>query len=68
MIVAGISPLLSGMADYVGNKKTYLKSFCYLGGISVMFLSLFEGLRHLMDRNIVLYARKHWLLGEFGFL
>lgn len=44
LIVAFISPLLSGMADYVGNKKSYLKGFCYLGSFSVMMLFFFRGL------------------------
>ncbi|MFD1315770.1 MFS transporter [Namhaeicola litoreus] len=44
LIVALISPLLSGIADYVGNKKSYLKGFCYLGSISVMMLYFFNSL------------------------
>ncbi len=43
LIVAFISPILSGIADYVGNKKSYMQFFCYLGGISVMSLFFFEG-------------------------
>ena len=41
-LVAFISPLLSGIADYVGNKKFFLKFFCYLGGISSMALYYFS--------------------------
>jgi UMF1 family MFS transporter len=44
LIVALISPLLSGIADYVGNKKSYLKGFCYLGSISVMMLYFFNSI------------------------
>lgn len=44
LVVALISPLLSGIADYVGNKKTYMKFFCYFGGLSVMTLYFFEGI------------------------
>ena len=29
VVVAVISPLLSGIADYVGNKKVFMKFFCY---------------------------------------
>jgi UMF1 family MFS transporter len=47
LIVAFISPLLSGIADYVGNKKTYLKFFCYFGSVSVMSLFFFEGVETL---------------------
>ncbi len=43
LIVAFISPLLSGIADYVGNKRTYMKFFCYFGSLSVMSLFFFEG-------------------------
>ena len=44
LVVALISPLLSGIADYVGNKKSYLKGFCYLGSISVMMLYFFNSI------------------------
>ncbi len=44
LIVAFISPILSGMADYVGNKKSYMQFFCYLGSISVITLFFFEGI------------------------
>ena len=44
LIVAFISPVLSGIADYVGNKKSYMKFFCYLGSLSVMTLFFFEGI------------------------
>jgi UMF1 family MFS transporter len=44
LIVAFISPLLSGIADYVGNKKSYMKFFCYFGSLSVMSLYFFEGI------------------------
>ncbi|KGL63725.1 MFS transporter [Polaribacter sp. Hel1_85] len=43
LIVAFISPMLSGIADYAGNKKKFLKGFCLLGSISVMCLFFFTG-------------------------
>jgi UMF1 family MFS transporter len=43
LIVAFMSPLLSGIADYTGNKKRFMKFFCYLGSLSVMSLFLFKG-------------------------
>lgn len=46
-IVAFMSPFLSGIADYVGNKKSYLKFFCYFGSVSVMSLYFFEGVETL---------------------
>src|SRR5690554_4684891 len=42
LLVALISPLLSGIADYVGNKKNFMKFFCYLGAISCMCLYFFS--------------------------
>ncbi|MBE16572.1 MAG: MFS transporter [Cytophagaceae bacterium] len=41
-IVAVISPILSGIADYLGNKKFFLKLFCYLGALSTIGLFWFE--------------------------
>lgn len=42
LIIAFISPLLSGIADYMGNKKFFLKLFCYIGSISCMSLYFFS--------------------------
>lgn len=42
LIVAILSPLLSGIADYMGNKKTFLKFFCYMGALSCMGLYFFS--------------------------
>tara|TARA_R110001632_G_scaffold23425_2_gene66297 strand:- start:2416 stop:3723 length:1308 start_codon:yes stop_codon:yes gene_type:complete len=43
LIVACLSPILSGIADYKGNKLGFLKGFCLLGSLSVMSLFFFEG-------------------------
>ena len=43
LIVAILSPILSGIADYTGNKKRFMQFFCYLGSLSVMSLFFFEG-------------------------
>ena len=42
LIVAIISPLLSGIADYIGNKKRFMKIFVYIGSTSCIGLYLFE--------------------------
>lgn len=42
LLVAFLSPLLSGIADYVGNKKAFMKFFCYLGALSCMGLYWFD--------------------------
>ena len=45
-IVAIISPILSGIADYIGNKKFFLKLFCYIGALSTIGLYWFN-LEHI---------------------
>ncbi|GAB4201615.1 MAG: MFS transporter [Bacteroidia bacterium] len=42
LIVVLIVPLLSGIADYLGNKKKFLQFFCYLGAVSSMLLYFFN--------------------------
>lgn len=42
LVVSVLSPLLSGIADYVGNKKRFMKFFCYLGALSCMGLFWFS--------------------------
>src|SRR5690606_18325935 len=46
LVVAFSSPLLSGIADYVGNKKTFMKFFCYVGGAGCIGLYWFS-LEHI---------------------
>ncbi|WP_163514895.1 MFS transporter [Gelidibacter japonicus] len=42
LVVAVISPILSGIADYVGNKKSFMKFFCYIGGLGCIGLYWFS--------------------------
>lgn len=42
LVVSIISPFLSGIADYVGNKKIFLKFFCYLGALACIGLFWFD--------------------------
>ena len=44
LIVAFISPILSGIADYTGSKKKFMKFFCWMGALSVGSLYFFDGL------------------------
>lgn len=46
LVVALTSPLLSGIADYIGNKKNFMKFFCYLGGFGCIGLYWFS-LEHI---------------------
>lgn len=43
LVVAAILPLLSGMADYSGNKKAFMKFFVWMGALSCMGLFFFTG-------------------------
>ncbi len=42
VVIALITPLLSGIADYLGNKRFFLKFFCYLGAVSCIGLYWFS--------------------------
>ncbi len=42
LVVSFLSPLLSGVADFIGNKKRFMQFFCYLGAFSCMALSMFK--------------------------
>ncbi len=43
--VAILSPILSGIADYLGNKKRFMQFFCYFGALSCMSLYFFDPIR-----------------------
>ena len=42
VILSLITPILSGIADYIGNKKTFLKFFSYVGSFSCIGLYWFD--------------------------
>ena len=42
LVVAFMSPILSGIEDYTGSKKKFMKFFCALGSVSVMSLYFFD--------------------------
>jgi UMF1 family MFS transporter len=46
LIVSISAPVLSGIADYSGNKKKFMQFFCYLGSISCASLYFFN-IEHL---------------------
>ena len=43
LLLTIIQPILSGIADYSGNKKLFLRLFMYLGSFSCMSLYFFDG-------------------------
>jgi UMF1 family MFS transporter len=64
LVVAFISPLLSGIADYVGNKKSFMKFFCYVGALSCMGLYWFS----LENIYVGLFFYFFGLIGFWGSL
>ncbi|RYZ55773.1 MAG: MFS transporter [Sphingobacteriales bacterium] len=42
LVIACISPVLSSIADYKGNKKLFMRMFCYLGSVSCAGLYFFS--------------------------
>lgn len=60
LVVSVMSPLLSGIADYVGNKKSFMKFFCYLGATSCIGLYWF-------DLDNIYIGLAFYFLGLIGF-
>ncbi len=60
LCVAIFSPILSGVADYIGNKKNFLRFFCYLGAISCICLYWF-------DLNQLFLSYTFYFFGLIGF-
>ncbi|KJS06890.1 MAG: hypothetical protein VR77_03340 [Flavobacteriales bacterium BRH_c54] len=52
MLLVVLSPILSGMADYSGNKKKYLQFFCYLGAFSCISLYFFDA-EHALELSML---------------
>ena len=42
LVVAIISPILSSIADYKGNKKSFMQFFCYMGAASCSLMFYFD--------------------------
>lgn len=42
LLIAFLSPILSGIADYRGNKKSFMKFFCYTGAAACSAISFFN--------------------------
>ena len=64
MIVAFLSPFLSGIADYLGNKKAFMKFFVFLGSFSCIGLYWFE--LETIQYGLILYILA--LIGLWGSL
>ncbi|MEO5681999.1 MAG: MFS transporter [Chitinophagaceae bacterium] len=42
LVIAFLSPILSSIADYKGNKKNFMRFFCYFGALSCSLLFFFD--------------------------
>ena len=60
LLIAFLSPLLSGIADFVGNKKVFMKFFVYMGSSSCIGLYWFE--LETIEISLIFYT-----LGLIGF-
>jgi len=60
LIIAILSPILSSIADYKGNKKSFMQFFCYLGSAACI------GLTFLTADNIS-YGIVCAIIGSIGF-
>lgn len=47
LIIAVLSPILSSIADYKGNKKRFMQLFCYLGAAACAGMFFFKGVAQL---------------------
>ena len=43
LLIAVLSPILSSIADSRGNKKSFMRFFCYMGAVSCSLMYLFDG-------------------------
>ena len=66
LMVAVLSPILSGIADYVGNKKNFMKFFCYVGGAGCIGLYWFSIEPHRIHLSLLFYFMG--LIGYWGSL
>ena len=60
LVIAILSPVLSSIADYKGNKKSFLKFFCYLGSLACI------GLTFVTKENIS-FGITCSIIGSIGF-
>jgi len=60
VFVALLNPLLSGIADYLGNKKMFLKMFAYLGALSCIAMYWFS-------LDYIYYSLACYFFGLVGF-
>ena len=60
LLIALLSPILSSIADYKGNKKKFMQFFCYLGAASCSLLFFF-------DQSNIIVGLLCFMLAGIGF-
>ncbi len=60
LLIALLSPILSSISDYKGNKKNFMRFFCYLGAISCSLMFFF-------DKNNVMLGLVCFMFAGIGF-
>ena len=60
LIIAFLSPILSSIADYKGNKKAFMQFFCYLGSAACIGLTF-------MTRDNISFGIVCSIFGSIGF-
>lgn len=60
LLIAAMSPILSSIADSRGNKRTFMRYFCYAGALSCAMLFTF-------DKNHVVSGLMYFMLAGIGF-
>jgi len=60
LVIALLSPMLSSIADYKGNKKNFMRFFCYMGALSCSLLYFF-------DKNHVTLGLMCFMFAGIGF-
>ncbi len=60
LLIAFLSPILSSIADYKGNKKNFMRFFCYMGALSCSIMYFF-------DKNHVTLGLMCFMFAGVGF-
>jgi Permeases of the major facilitator superfamily len=54
LVIALISPILSSVADYRGNKKRFMQLFCYMGAMACCGMYFFKG--DTLELGVILFV------------
>lgn len=56
VVIIFLSPILSSIADYKGNKKNFMRFFCYLGATCCSLLFFFDENEHIYGLFMLMFA------------